>query len=161
MSADCAQAQTVENALTGEKAFRRIEFAVTGQPDADLISGIHSLFREFPQANARARHRILEYLAARYRDQAELEEFWAKNNSTSPPWQTSAVPGGWTGQQTSPILGGVMSTPPSALPYPPYTAVQTTAGMFQGPQCTPVPMPHDWEKKHSEELRRIMRESTK
>lgn len=149
MSADCAQAQTVENALTGEKAFRRIEFAITGQPDADLISGIHSLFREFPQANARARHRILEYLAARYRDQAELEEQWAKNTGSGSSWQTS------------PILGGVMSTPPSALPHPQYTASQSTAGMFSGPQVIPDPMPHDCEKKHSEELRRIMREATK
>lgn len=37
------QAQTASNVLSGEKSYRRIEFAITGDPMADFIAGIRAL----------------------------------------------------------------------------------------------------------------------
>lgn len=84
MSADSGQAQCAENVLTGERSYRRVEFAITGHPDADLISGIHAVFREFPQTNARSRQRVLEYFANCYKDAAEREEYFTRQNHPTP-----------------------------------------------------------------------------
>jgi len=93
MSADTGQAQAVANALQEDKSFRTVQFAVTGQPDADSISGIMAVLREFPHLNARARHRVLEYLAHRYADQAQAEELWAKSSPAYPPQSYGPITG--------------------------------------------------------------------
>lgn len=37
------QAQTASNVLSGQKSYRRIEFAITGDPMADFIAGVRAL----------------------------------------------------------------------------------------------------------------------
>ena len=77
-SNQAAQAQTVANALSGEKAFETVRFAITGNPNADAISGIMAVLGAINLASAhlsRARHAaiLLEYLAKGYAAEADAK----------------------------------------------------------------------------------------
>lgn len=70
------QAVAAQNALSGEKTFRTIQFAITGNSDADAIAGICAVLAhpEWTTFSHRAKQRILEYLAIRFKDEADAAE---------------------------------------------------------------------------------------
>lgn len=73
----------VANALSGEKTFRTVQFAVTGNCDADAVNGICAVLAQpdWSFLNSRAKQRILEYLALRFKDEADAQDRFASYNS--------------------------------------------------------------------------------
>lgn len=99
-SGSAQQAQTVANALTGEKTFKRVEFAITGNPFADLMSGIAKVCDESGLApNARHIQIVLECCAKLYKEGADSQDRISDIAKTSPfvnPVPLSPIPTtGW------------------------------------------------------------------
>jgi hypothetical protein len=84
-AAQCAQAQTVANALSGEKSFEIVQFAITGNPTADAISGIQAVLNAIKLGSMRVPHSrhtamLMDYLARVYAMEATEEEAQVKRN---------------------------------------------------------------------------------
>lgn len=74
--------QAVENALKGEKTFQSISYALTGDPELDLIAGLIAVINQ-PGAINSGNHfamceRALVYLATRYKFYREQAQEWEK-----------------------------------------------------------------------------------
>lgn len=67
------QSVAAQNALSGEKTFRTVQFAITGQPEADAIAGIFIVLGQWP-FNFRTKQRLLEFMATRMKDDADSND---------------------------------------------------------------------------------------
>lgn len=129
MSTD-PQIQTIaaQNALSGEKTFRTVQFAITGNSDADAVAGICAVLAhpEWTTFSYRAKQRILEYLALRFKDEADCADRFAQYN------QTSALQGLGAAQQAQQRYpSGINET------FPPLWGT-TSGGQYQQPGQSPM-----------------------
>jgi hypothetical protein len=147
MSNQSAEAQTVANALSGEKAFETVRFAVTGNENADALAGIQAVLakiplnRNSPMPHARYAAMLLKYLAECYAAEATAQEEQAKRHRN------------------------IMGTIPGAMvdpaypeqPYPGWTTTGGTSGpgsfAHSGPPVFSPTKEEILEKIHSQVLR--------
>jgi hypothetical protein len=120
-SAQQQTAQTVANALSGEKTFQTVSFATTGQPQVDCLAGLFAVLGTYPLGHATA-YELLQMLANQYKRLAEAEADWQRKlNSGSAAlaqqgaWRTDPPPSNIDPSYPSGICG---SSPPSALHKP-------------------------------------------
>lgn len=96
-------AQAVENALKGEKTFKTVQFAITGDRETDLIAGILAVVDDcigrLPQQQAWGppasaywgANRVLNYIASRLKAEAEIAQGREDSyKQMSQGWQTVA-----------------------------------------------------------------------
>lgn len=91
---------TAQNVLSGEKSFQSVQFAVTGNPLADLLAGITAVLNLH---DIRIIHKalLLEYLAKAYKHDSDVYE----KSIQVPPWNPNQFPS-----------IGIGSVPPCAPP---------------------------------------------
>lgn len=123
--------QAVENALKGEKTFLTVSYALTGDPELDLIAGIIAVINQ-PGAINSGNHfamceRALAYLVSRYkfyREQAqELEKKmvsvqWLGSSHSSGQIQNQPPPNNWGqgGLAAAPHVSGPWQAGIQAMP---------------------------------------------
>jgi hypothetical protein len=98
MSNLVAQAQTVANALSGEKAFETVRFAITGDACADLMSAMLAC-ADRSGFSARQVQLIFECYAALYKESADQHDRdwrdWQQKQRMGDPEQPCAPPGSY------------------------------------------------------------------
>lgn len=146
-------AQTAQNILSEERSFLTVQFAITGVPEADFLSGLHALFglEEFSKFSRRHRLRLLEYLAQLYRDSVEDEEKTARSwqgfqglGAAQIQTQSAINPNPFMVGIGSGTLGSVGQQSLSALPDPQphrYTAFQKAQEAAEAKLMGPDPKP--------------------
>lgn len=123
------QSTAAANALSGDKTFRTVEFAITGDEETDMIAGVIAVLVRTPsptdEHHFRACARILEYLRNRYQDCANTaKEMRERNEALNKQFQGTL--GGLGGQQQQQPY-----QQPYQQPFQPYPWATTTAGASQ------------------------------
>lgn len=104
------QAQVVANELAGERQSRTVSYAITGDAETDIISGVLALVGSQPKPYAtvafdRMVSRVMQYLAQRFEqssaEREKLEHFYAKQQQ--PVYPAQSYPG--TNQAAQPGIG--------------------------------------------------------
>jgi hypothetical protein len=96
MSNLVAQAQTVANALSGEKAFETVRFAITGDACADLMSAMRAC-ADRSGLSARQVQLIFECYAALYKESADQHDRdWQQSQRMGHPERPHGSLGSYT-----------------------------------------------------------------
>ena len=90
-------AQTAENILSDQKSFKTVQFAITGNREADTIAGIIAVLGStgLNVVSLRGCQRIFEYLSKLFQDHADQEEkqrdTWKAYQGIQTPYPTQPI----------------------------------------------------------------------
>lgn len=114
MSNEAQQTVTAANVLSGERSFRTVQFAITGDAETDLIAAIIAAMDSTNTPNSftdsEARVRVLKYLIDRYQSRVESDR---KQREMMERMQVPPI--AWPGMGIGSGLAGAAA--PAPMPY--------------------------------------------